>query len=85
MELEVKIFFLNLSKAFDKVWHEGIIFKLKKNGISCKHLYILSHFLTNRKQMVVLNVQNSSSTNVHIGSLQGSIYSTSIINLTLYK
>ena len=26
--------FLNISKAFDKVWHDGIIFKLKQNGIS---------------------------------------------------
>ena len=45
---------------------------------------ILSHFSINRKQ-TVLNVQTSSLTNVHVGSLQGSIYSTFIINLTLYK
>ena len=31
---EVRSVFLNISKAFDKVWHEGIIFKLKQNGIS---------------------------------------------------
>ena len=26
--------FLDISKAFDKVWHEYIIFKLKQNGTS---------------------------------------------------
>ena len=31
---EVRSVFLDISKAFDKVWHEGIIFKLQQNGIS---------------------------------------------------
>ena len=31
---EVRGVFLNMSKAFDKVWHVGLILKLKQNGIS---------------------------------------------------
>ena len=62
-----------MSKAFDKVWHEGIIFKLKQNGILDDLLNILSDFLRNRKQRVTLNGQSSSWTNVNAGVPQGSI------------
>ena len=57
---EVRSVFLDISKAFDKVWHQGIIFKLRQNGILGDLLNILSDFLSNRKQRVVLNGQTSS-------------------------
>ena len=71
--LEVRSVFLDISKAFDKVWHEWLIFKLKQNGIFGELLHILSEFLSNRKQRVVLNSQNSSLTNAHGGVPRGSI------------
>ena len=57
---EVRGVFLDISKAFDKVWHEGLIFKLEQNGISGKLLRLIKDFLSNRKQRVVLNGQCSS-------------------------
>ena len=48
---QVRSFFLDISKAFDKIWHDGIIFKLKQNGISNR--MALSNFLTNRKSKVL--------------------------------
>ena len=51
---EVRGVFLDISKAFDKVWHDGLIFKLRENGISGNLLKVLKHFLMNRKQRVVL-------------------------------
>ena len=70
---EVRGVFLDISKAFDKVWHKGIIFKLKQNGISGNLLHLLSDFLKNRKQRVVLNGQFSSWATVNAGVPQGSI------------
>ena len=44
-----------MSKAFDKVWHAGVIFKLKRNGISGKLLILVENYLLNRKQRVLIN------------------------------
>ena len=68
---EVRGVFLNISKAFDKVWHDDIIFKLEQNGISGKLLKLLHDVLANRKQRVVLNGQLSSWVNVESGVPQG--------------
>ena len=69
--LEIRSVFLDISKAFDKVWHEGVIFKLKQNGISGDLKNILTDSLSNRKQRVVLKV--STWTSVNAGVPQGSI------------
>ena len=46
---DVRSVFIDISKAFDKVWHGGLIFKLKQNGISGNLLNLLSNLLRNRK------------------------------------
>ena len=65
--LEARAVFLDISKTFDKVWHEGLLFKLKQNGISGNLLNVITDFLYQRKQRVVLNGQHSSWTNVEAG------------------
>ena len=52
---EVRGVFLDISKAFEKVWHEGIIFKLIQNRITGNLLKLLCSFLSERRQRVVLN------------------------------
>ena len=71
--LEVRGVFLDISKAFDKVWHEVLIYKSKQNGIPGELLNILIDFLNNRKQRVVLNGQSSNWVDVKAGVPQGSI------------
>ena len=73
LELEVRSIFLDVSKAFDKVWHDGIIYKLTQNGISGNLLNLLENFLKERKQRLVLNGQVSPWKNINAGVPQGSI------------
>ena len=61
---EVKGVFLDISKAFNKVWHEGLLFKLNQNGISGN---LLRDFLPCHKERVVVNGQHSSWDNVTTG------------------
>ena len=42
-------------EILNKVWHGGIVFKSKKNGISGNLLNVLEDFLRNRKQGVVFH------------------------------
>ena len=70
---EVRGVFLDISKAFEKVWHDRLIYKLKQNGVAGDLLDTLTNFLKERKQRVVLNGQYSTWTNVEAGVPQGSI------------
>ena len=70
---EVRGVFLDISKAFEKVWHEDLIFKLKQNVIYGNLLNLLCDFLRNRKYRVLLNGQVSDWSDVRAGVPQGSI------------
>ena len=71
--LETRGVFLDISKAFDRVWHEGLLYKLKSYGINGPLLILIKSFLTNRFQRVVLNGQTSNWKNILAGVPQGSI------------
>ena len=71
--LEVRAVFLDISKAFDKVWHDGLIFKLKQNGISGSLIKLFGNYLPNRKQRVVLNAFYSDYSIIESGIPQGSV------------
>ena len=57
--LEVHDIFLHLSKPFDRVWHKGLIHKLRIIGIDGKLLSLIESFFHHRYQRVVLNGQSS--------------------------
>ena len=70
---EIRGVFLDLMKGFDKVWREGLVFKLKQNGMSGNLVNILKDFIKNRKQRVVFNGQATNRENIYAGVPQGSI------------
>ena len=57
---EVRGVVLDISKAFGKVWHQGLHYKLRQNDIFDELLNTLTDFLDNRSQRVILNGQYSS-------------------------
>jgi hypothetical protein len=70
---EVRAVALDISKAFDKVWHEGLLYKLSRFGISDQLLSWFTSFLSNRCQRVVVGAAASDYLPVHAGVPQGSV------------
>ena len=62
-----------MSKAFDKVWHQGLIYKLRQVGIFGEALAFISSYLNNRFHHIILTGQSSNWLPVKAGVLQGSI------------
>ena len=52
---------LDVSKAFDRVWHAGLFHKLKSYGISGQIFGLISSFLSNRRLRVVLDGKSSQT------------------------
>ena len=57
---------LDISKAFDKVWHAGLLHKLRGYGISGHLLDLIKSFLSNRQLKVVLDGQQSSCYSINV-------------------
>lgn len=70
---EVRAIFCDVSKAFDRVWHKGLLYKLSLVGITGSLLSWFTSYLYNRKQRVVLPGGSSSWKSVKAGVPQGSI------------
>ena len=71
--LDVRSVYLDISKAFDRVWHDGLMYKLKRCGVSGQLLVLIPSFLKDRKQRTVLNGKNSNWGDISAGVPQGSI------------
>ena len=67
------IAFCDVSKAFDRVWHRGLIHKLEGYGISGNLLAWFSSYISNRSQKVCYKNSVSSSQNIYAGVPQGSV------------
>ena len=70
---EIRVIFCDISRAFDRVWHRGLLHKLESIGIGGPLLMWLASYLQDRKQRVVINNSFSDWKNINAGVPQGSI------------
>ena len=63
----------DVSKVFNRVWHAGLLHKLKSYGISGQIFRLISSFQSNRQLWVVLDGKSSPEYPVNAGVLQGFI------------
>ena len=73
MGKEVRVVFCDIRKAFDRVWHAGLIHKLKAAGVQGELLKRFTNYLAERKQHVILRGVASNWTYILAGVPQGSI------------
>ena len=64
---------LDISKAFDRVWHNGLLHKLRAYGVTDGIFQIISSFLSGWKLKVVLDGKSSPEFAINVGVPQGSI------------
>jgi hypothetical protein len=64
--------FLDISQAFDKVWHKGLLYKLKRS-LPLNHYLILNSYLSNRHFIVKVNTEITGLTPVNAVVPQGSV------------
>ena len=70
---EIRVVICGISKAFDRVWHKGLIHKLKQAGISDNLLSWFGNYLNGRCQSVDINGSISDWLTIRASVPQGSI------------
>lgn len=75
---------IDLKSAFDRVWHNGLIYKLCFQYNFPKSLcLLLHHFLSNRRLSVKIGSNTSSTRALSLGTPQGSVLSPLLFSLYL--
>ena len=67
------IVFCDTPKAFDRVWHSGLLFKLEEHGLGDGLLNWFKNYLGNRKQKAMIQASESSLSPLRAGVPQGSV------------
>lgn len=73
--------FLDIEKAFDRVWHNGLIYKLIKMEVPHQLLNTIKSFLTNRTFKVEIGDKSSTSRQIQAGVPQGSCLSPHLFSV----
>lgn len=77
------VVFIDLKGAFDRVWHNAIIFKLREMGLRGRVLGWLYSYLNNRQFKVIFEGEKSTTRNISSGVPQGSVISPLLFNVLM--
>lgn len=72
---------LDISKAFDKVWHNGLVYKLRRLNFSTKMIQLIQSFLHKRKSVAKIEEALSDPIALEAGVPQGSVLSPLLYSL----
>lgn len=75
------IVMLDVEKAFDRVWHNGLLFKMKILNFPPYLIKMTHNFLKNRKFFVEINNSRSPSYDIPFGVPQGAVLSPTLYNI----
>ena len=70
---DIRIVFCDQSKAFDRVWHQGLLYKLECIGITGDLLSWFRSYLHNREQRVIIHGSSSKWGKIPAGVPQGAV------------
>ncbi|GFW07225.1 RNA-directed DNA polymerase from mobile element jockey [Trichonephila clavipes] len=73
--------FLDIQKAFDRVWHTGLLFKLITYKISPPLIFLINSYISDRSFTVKINRTFSQLKKINAGVAQGSILAPTLFNL----
>ncbi|GFX36927.1 RNA-directed DNA polymerase from mobile element jockey [Trichonephila clavipes] len=74
-------FFLDVQKAFDRIWHKGLIYKLIERNFPPYLIHIINSFLKNRAFRVKIDHFISQNGSLKSGCPQGSLLSPILFNI----
>lgn len=72
---------LDIEKAFDSVWHKGLLSKLINYDFPSYIIHLLNSYITNRKFQVLINNELSSPKTIEAGVPQGSVLGPILFNI----